>query len=116
MARILLAESEPAIRRLLKEELQDDGYEVLGVARGGEVVRLVETFNPDLVLMEVVLSDMSGLEVGRMVKGTKRGIHIVYFSHCLPPRDLSPWGGDAFVVKSPNLERLKEVVHRLAPA
>jgi two-component system OmpR family response regulator len=115
MSRILFADSEPHIRQLCLEELQDEGYEVQVTGRGDEVVRLVESFKPDMVIMEVLLPDMSGLETGRLVKGTNRKTRVILFSHLIPPHDLSSWGADDFVVKSPNLDRLKAVVRRLLP-
>ncbi len=116
MTRILFADSEPHIRRLFLEELQDEGYEVQVTGSGGEVVRLMESFKPDMVVLEILLPDMSGLETGRIVKGTKKDTRIILYSHCLPPRDLSSWGADDFVVKSHDMGRLKEVVRRLSPA
>jgi DNA-binding response OmpR family regulator len=69
-----------------------------------------------MVIMEVVLPDMSGLETGLMIKGTNRKTRVVLFSHVSPPRDLSSWGADDFVVKSPNLDGLKAAVRRLLPS
>ncbi len=62
MSRILFADGEPHIRQLCLEELQDEGYEVEVTGQAAEVVRLVDSFQPDMVIMEVVLPDMSGLE------------------------------------------------------
>ena len=116
MPRILFADSEAHIRRLCLEELQDEGYEVVVTGCGGDVVRLVESFKPDLVILEILLPDMSGLETGLMVKGTKKDTVVVLYSHVRPPQDLSSWGADEFVVKSHNLDPLKKVVRRLLPA
>lgn len=113
MSRILFADSEPHIRRLCREELQDEGYEVQVAGKGREVIRLVDTFKPDVVILEVLLPDMSGLETGLMVKGTRRETRIIYYSSCRPPRDLSTWGADEFVAKSPDLDPLKAVVRRV---
>ncbi len=115
MSRILFADSEPHIRRLCLEELQEEGYEVAVVGNGAGVVRLVEAFNPDVVIMEVLLPDMSGVETGRIVKGTSKHTRVIFYSHCLPPQDLASLGADAFVVKSHDLQRLKEAVRRLLP-
>ncbi len=113
MRRILFVDSEPHIRQLCLEELQDEGYEVLVAGSGGDVVRLVETYNPDIVILEVILPDMSGLETGRMVKGTSKETRLVFYSHYQPPRDPSDWGADAYVRKSPDLDRLKETLRNL---
>ncbi len=113
MVRVLFVDGEPHIQRLCFEELQEEGYEVQVAGSGGDVVRLVDTFNPDVVILEVLLPDMSGLETGRIIKGTSKKTRVVLFSHFEPPHKLSDWGADAFVLKSPDLERLKETLRRL---
>jgi two-component system OmpR family response regulator len=113
MRRILFADGEPHIRQLCQEEFQDEGYEVQVTGKAGEVVRLVDSFKPDVVIMEVLLPDMSGVETGRMIKGANQDTRIVFYSSTRPPKDLSSWGADDFVVKSPNLEPLKAAVRRL---
>jgi DNA-binding response OmpR family regulator len=116
MARILFADGEPHIRQLCLEELQDEGYEVQVTGQAAEVVRLVDSFKPDMVIMEMILPDMSGLEAGLMIKGTNRQTRVILYSHVCPPHDLSSWGADDFVVKSPNLDGLKAAVRRLLPS
>ena len=115
MTRIVFADGEPHIRQLCLEELQDEGYEVRVAGQGREAVRLVESFHPDVVILEVLLPDMSGLETGRIIKGSRKETRVILYSYALPPHDLSAWGCDDFVVKSPNLDRLKAVVRRLTP-
>ena len=112
MTRIVFADGEPHIRQLCLEELQDEGYEVVVAGKGREAVRLADSFKPDVVILEVLLPDISGLETGRMIKGSHRETRVILYSHSLPPQDLSSWGADEFVVKSPNLDRLKAVVRR----
>lgn len=99
MGRIIVADSEPHIRQLCLEELQDEGYEVQVAGKGKEVVRLVDSFKPDVVILEVLLPDMSGLETGMIVKGSSKDIRVVLYSHSWPPDDISALGADDFVVK-----------------
>ncbi len=112
MARIVFADGEPHIRQLCLEELQDEGYEVTVAGQGREAIRLADSLKPDVVILEVLLPDMSGLETGRMIKGNRKETRVILYSHSLPPHDLSSWGADEFVVKSPDLDRLKAVVRR----
>jgi len=112
MSRVVFADGEAHIRQLCQEELQDEGYEVRVTNSGGEVVRLVDSFEPDVVILEVLLPDMSGLETGLMVKGTRKNTRVILYSNIRPPKDLASWGADAFVVKSHNLDRLKAAVRR----
>jgi len=114
MTRVLFVDGEPHIQRLCFEELREEGYEVQVAGSGGDVVRLVDTFHPDVVILELVLPDMSGLETGRIIKGTSKKTQVILFSHFKPPHELSDWGADAFVLKSPDLDNLKATVRQLA--
>ncbi|HVR08086.1 MAG TPA: sigma-54 dependent transcriptional regulator, partial [Thermoanaerobaculia bacterium] len=61
--RILLVEDRDSLRRLLARALADDGYEVAASATGGDAVRLLGERPFDLVLTDLKLPDLSGLEV-----------------------------------------------------
>jgi DNA-binding response OmpR family regulator len=62
-AKILLAEDEPSIVLSLEFLLRQARYEV-GIARdGSEALKMVETFEPDLVLLDVMMPVHSGFEV-----------------------------------------------------
>jgi len=113
MRRVLFVDGERHIQQLCLEELREEGYEVRVASSGGDGVRLLEVFHPDVVILEVLLPDMSGLETGRIIKGTSKKTRVILFSHSKPPLDLKAWGADAFVRKSPDLDNLKETVRRL---
>ncbi len=113
MTKVLFVDGEPHIQLLCQEELKEEGYEVQVAGSGGDVVRLVDTFCPDVVILEALLPDMSGLETSRIVKGTRKKTQVILFSHLKPPHKLSDWGADAFVLKSADLRRLKETVRQL---
>ena len=115
MGKVLFVDGEPHIQRLCQEELREEGYEVQVAGCGGDVARLVDAFHPDVVILEVLLPDMSGLETGRIIKGTSKETQVILYSHCKPPHKLSDWGADAFVLKSADLAKLKETVRQLIP-
>ena len=75
----------------------------------------MDTFHPDVVILEVLLPDMSGIETGRIVKGSSQQTRVILYSHFTPPHTLSDWGADAFVLKSADLAKLKETVRQLVP-
>lgn len=66
--RILLIEDEAEICELISYNLRKEGFEVAATAEGGEGLRLVTETVPDLVLLDLMLPDMDGLEVCRRIK------------------------------------------------
>jgi two-component system, cell cycle response regulator DivK len=67
-ARILLVEDNETIRRAFAILLEESGYDVLQAGSGAEALDLATRLLPDLVLMDLGLPDISGLEVTRKLK------------------------------------------------
>ncbi|HSF31803.1 MAG TPA: response regulator [Candidatus Tectomicrobia bacterium] len=61
--RVLIVDDEPQIRRFLKTSLSAHGYRVIEASCGREAIALTATERPDLVLLDLGLPDMDGLEV-----------------------------------------------------
>jgi CheY-like chemotaxis protein len=68
MSRILLVEDNELSRDMLSRRLTRRGYEVLTAADGAEAVETARTDSPDLILMDMSLPVMDGLEATRQVK------------------------------------------------
>src|SRR5271156_5682714 len=66
--RILVVEDNQLSSKLLKQLLTAHGYEVLGTPEGLQALALVRDEQPDLILMDIRLPDISGLEVTRLLK------------------------------------------------
>ncbi len=75
--KILVVDDEPAIREVLEMRLGRQGHEVLLAASGAEARRLVEQEDPDLVISDVVLPDLSGLELVRGLQGGTSGYPVI---------------------------------------
>lgn len=65
MTRILLAEDETAMREYLTRALEKSGYDVVAVDRGTDAVPLLETEHFDLLLTDIVMPEMDGIELAR---------------------------------------------------
>lgn len=61
--RILVVDDEPAIRRTLRTNLLARGYDVVAVETGEEALRCVAEHTPDLVILDLMLPGLSGLDV-----------------------------------------------------
>lgn len=66
--RVLVVDDEPGIRRVLTGYLRADGFEVLEAGTGAEALRLARRAAPDLVLLDVMLPDLDGIEVLRQLR------------------------------------------------
>src|SRR2546427_445352 len=67
---IIVADDDASIRSLLKQLLSDEGYGVAEAATGTEVVEKVKDVNPDLVIMDVRMPELDGIEALSKLKAT----------------------------------------------
>ena len=66
--RVLVVDDEPGIRKTIRAYLEADGYEVTTLSGGDEVVSTVESFKPDVVVLDVMLPGIDGIEVLRQLR------------------------------------------------
>jgi two-component system, OmpR family, KDP operon response regulator KdpE len=67
-ATVLIVDDEPAIRRLLRTSLAAQGYRIVEAATGAEALAQTKAQPPDLIVLDLGLPDMDGLEVIRLVR------------------------------------------------
>ena len=77
--KILIVEDEPAIHELVKYNLQKEGYSVISAYDGVAGADLARDQKPDLILLDIMLPRMDGIEVCKMLKSNTRtsGIPII---------------------------------------
>ena len=102
--RILVVEDNKLDMRLLKDILEGSGYETLQAADGSEAIDLVFASLPDLMLMDIQLPKISGLEVTRSLKGDDRSwripiVAVTAFAMGWHEREALDSGCDAYVSK-----------------
>ncbi|MEW6324977.1 MAG: response regulator [Nitrospirota bacterium] len=69
--RILIADDSPTVRMALTRVLQKAGYDVAGVADGGEAVNRLQSERFDLLLLDVEMPVMNGFEVLKLIRENK---------------------------------------------
>ncbi len=66
--RVLIVDDEPNLLRLVEYALQQEGYETLVATTGVEAIAAVEQHDPDLLILDVMMPDMTGLEVCQRIR------------------------------------------------
>ncbi|MBK8504167.1 MAG: response regulator transcription factor [Saprospiraceae bacterium] len=78
---IVLAEDNPVFASLLKFKLEKEGYELYIAANGQMAIELIRNYEPDIVLTDIMMPFLSGLEVTSYVRQTlKMDVPIIVFS------------------------------------
>ncbi len=75
-ARVLIADDEPHIRRILQFLLQNEGFEVQLAEDGTKAVEAVRNWQPDLVLLDVMMPHMDGFEVLQNIRANYETAHL----------------------------------------
>jgi two-component system response regulator MprA len=110
---VLVVEDDAPVRRMLKRSLAAEGFDVLCAADGGAALVSAETSAPDLVVLDVTMPGLSGIEVCRRLcaKGLTGAILMLTARDAIEDRVLGlDAGADDYVVKPFAIE---EVVARL---
>ncbi|QDQ15394.1 response regulator transcription factor [Streptomyces spectabilis] len=121
MTRVLLIEDDPGVRRGVTLGLRRRGHETEAVATGEDGLESLTAFAPDIVLLDLMLPGMSGLEVCRRIRGISQ-LPIVILSARSDDVDVVVGleaGADDYIVKPASDEvieaRMRAVLRRLAP-
>ncbi|MCW8378670.1 response regulator transcription factor [Streptomyces justiciae] len=120
--RLLVVEDDPSIRMLLESALRLSGYEVESSGTGQEALRDIEGYRPDLVLLDVMLPDLDGFAVTRMLRGAGVRTPVLFLTARGEVADriagLSA-GGDDYVTKPFSIEevllRIRAILRRSDP-
>ncbi len=116
---VLVVEDNDASMMLFDDLLEADGYNVLQAKDGMEAWRMAREHRPDLILMDIQLPDVSGLEVTKWLNGdeTLRSIPVIAitaFAMAGEEEKTLGVGCDAYLVKPISLSDFLETVERFA--
>ena len=114
MKKILLVDDDQAIQLLYQEEFLDEGYSVSSAFNGDEALNIFNADQPDLVILDIQMPGLNGIEVLRQMKMINATVPIILSSAFHEyKQDLGAWASDDYVVKSSDLTELKNTVRRL---
>ncbi len=102
--KIVLAEDEPQIARLVEFKLKKEGYQVVSKGNGEEALAAIKAEKPDLILLDVMMPVMDGYEVLRRVKEDEnlKNIPVVMLTAKAQERDVVKGidlGADDYITK-----------------
>ena len=113
MKKILLVDDEQGIHLLYREELEEEGFEVHSALTGEEALEKMPIIAPDLVILDINMPGMNGIEVLRQIKEGNPKLPVILSSaYHEYKQDLGAWASDDYIVKSADLEELKAAVRR----
>ncbi len=111
MSKILIVEDEQHQRELYAMELQEEGYQVDQASNGKEAVELVKNNKYDLVVLDIRMPEMDGIEaLGKILSRDKKIPIIIYTAYSNYKSNFMTWTADAYITKSSNLGELKEKI------
>lgn len=113
MKRILVADDEMSIRLLYSEELREEGYEVFTASNGREALEVVDKEPLDLIILDIKMPEMNGIEVLRRIKEQHPDLPVLLSSaYSEYKQDFGTWASEEYLVKSSDLEDLKAAVRK----
>ncbi len=114
MSKILVVEDEQHQRELYAMELQEEGYDVDQASNGKEAVDMVKSNKYDLVILDIRMPEMDGIEaLGKILSRDKKIPIIIYTAYSNYKSNFMTWTADAYITKSSNLDELKEKINEL---
>lgn len=114
MKTVLVADDELSIRKLFQRELTREGYNVLFASNAQEAIRMARENNPDLVILDIRMPGMDGIEaMGRILEEQNDLPVVINTAYSSYKDSFLSWSADAYVTKSSDLTELKETVRNL---
>ena len=117
MSKILIVEDEENIRLLYKEELEDLGYEVIQASDGREAMKKYDLHQPDLMILDIQLPGMDGIETMNIIRGKSKDVPIILCTaYGEYKQDMKTWASEAYLIKSADLKELLSTVKKILAA
>ncbi len=117
MNRVLIVDDEPHLRLLYETELRRAGYETMTADSALQGLEYVETMKPDLVVLDIRMAGMDGIEALQRIIERDNTLPVVLNTAFSSYQDnYMTWAADAYVTKSSDVTELLETVNRILNA
>lgn len=114
--RILIADDEDDLRTLLSDLLASSGYDVSAAADGEEAIAAIRANKPDLVLLDIQMPRMNGIEVLKFINQNYPTLHVIMltgFADLKYAMEAREFGARDFVSKPYKVDDILETISRV---
>ncbi|MEY2945312.1 MAG: hypothetical protein RL243_54 [Actinomycetota bacterium] len=114
--KVLIVDDEASIRDLLTRTLRFEEFETHAVSNGTDAVEAVETFQPDIILLDVMLPDMNGFSVTKKIRSQGVTTPVLFLTAKDEPEHKVQGltvGGDDYVTKPFSLAEIVARIHAI---
>lgn len=117
MSKVLIVDDEPHLRLLYETELRRAGYETMTASNAAQGLEFVETMKPDLVILDIRMAGMDGIEALQRIIERDNSIPVILNTAFSSYKDnYLTWAADAYVTKSSDVAELVGAVHEVLEA
>lgn len=114
MEKLLIVEDDQNQRMLFQDELEDAGYTVIVACDGKDAISKIESENPDLVIMDINMPGMDGIEALGKILGKHNRLPVIFHTaYSSYKNNFMSWAADAYIVKSSDLTELKSTIRKI---
>jgi CheY-like chemotaxis protein len=114
MEKVLCVDDDLSLLRLYEDELVEEGYEVVLAKDGKEAIAKFEKESPQVVVMDIRMPVMDGIEALTNLLGKDRQVPVILNTAYPQYREnFMTWGAEAYVIKSSDLTELKQKIREV---
>ncbi len=114
MEKVLCVDDDLSLLRLYQDELTEEGYKVILAKDGKEALKKFEKESPQVVVMDIRMPVMDGIETLTSMLGKDRQIPVILNTAYPQYREnFMTWGAEAYVIKSSDLTELKQKIREV---
>lgn len=114
MEKVLCVDDDLSLLRLYQDELSEEGYKVILAKDGKEALAKFEKEKPQVVVMDIRMPVMDGIEALTAMMGKDRQVPVILNTAYPQYRhNFMTWGAEAYVIKSSDLTELKQKIREV---
>lgn len=111
-SKILVVDDDPLLLDLLLETLKTIGYDPVGASSGDEALSLLDRNSIDLVITDIKMPGMNGIELARRVRTINHDIPVIFITGVYDPDHLQKFEADGFLAKPFRINQIEQLIEQ----